>query len=63
MKIKELIEKLQDCHPTAECSFQYYQDNERGWDVDLIGDSLQENRGVHSVTFAFVSKEKDNEMP
>jgi hypothetical protein len=56
MMVKELITKLQGYHPSAECSFQYYQDNERGWDVELIGDSLQQNRGINSVTFAFVKQ-------
>jgi hypothetical protein len=62
MKIKELIAKLQECHPNADCSFQYYESVDKGWLVELSNDSLQENRGVHSVTFAFVTtKETTND--
>jgi hypothetical protein len=61
MKIKELIAKLQQCHPNADCSFQYYESVDKGWTIKLYGESLQENRSIHSVTFAFViSKETNN---
>ena len=51
MLVKELIAILQDFHPTARCSFQYYE-GLNGWEVEFTRRNIQENRGDHSVTFA-----------
>jgi hypothetical protein len=62
MIVKELILLLQECHPKAECSFQYYENNSSGWVIKLIHGDLQENNNFpKSVTFAFAKELQHND--